>query len=164
MPSRWDAWRFQAATWALLIVWIGLMMATTYDEQNQGFASVGAGVILLGSAVVQKALRLEAGLVMWAVGATLLLVGLDDLLGTDDLPLFALIAVALGAFLVVRGVSQKRWVMALVGIFVALSGLDSVLDKNNIPTTAVLVLGFGLWLLARALSFGKFRSGPPALR
>ena len=153
--------KVESATWGLLILWIGAMMATTYDDTHDGFASVGAGVILLVSAVVQKALRFQVGIILWAAGIALLLTGLDDLLGTDDLPIFALIAMAFGAFLVVRGAAVKRFFLVVVGAFVALSGLDNVLDRNDIPTTAILVVAFGLWLVARSLGGGRRRGGPP---
>lgn len=93
--------RFEAVTWGLLLVWVGLMM--TVDEPD-GLTGVGAGGILLLSALIQRAVGWEAGAVLWVAGFVLVLSGVNELVGEQDVPVLAVLLILFGAAIVGKAV------------------------------------------------------------
>lgn len=100
-------WTIRRATWGLLLLWIGVMMVV---EESPGVASIGAGAILLLSALLRRALAWRAGFVLWAMGALLVIFGLNDLGGDDrGIPLFAVALIGFGSLMLVRAFSTPWW-------------------------------------------------------
>lgn len=98
--------RVEAATWGLVLVWAGIMLVWS---EPAGIAGIGYGVLLLGSAILQKLMGWEAGLVLWAGGIALLLSGINDRLGRDQhVPAIAVILIIIGGMLVLRAFAKPR--------------------------------------------------------
>jgi uncharacterized membrane protein len=99
--------RVELATWGALAVWVGAMMVA---NEGRGVAPLGVGVILLASALAQRALRFEVGLLLWAFGIYFLVRGIVDIAEIDDadVPTLAIVLMAVGAFLLYRAVRGGR--------------------------------------------------------
>lgn len=141
--------RIESVTWGLLFAWIGVTMVSSFDNSVPGLAGVVAGAIAGTSAVVQRALGYSAGLLLWALAAVLVLTNIDDLLGSVDTPVFSLLLIAIGMFLMVRGSVAKSWVRLVLGLFMIIMGLGALVDVN-ISVSALVFIATGLWLLSRA--------------
>jgi len=94
------------AMWGTLLIWIGVMMVV---EEPAGVASLGAGIILLVGALLRRAMGMQAGFVLTVAGALLVFFGVSDLNGEDtSIPLFAVVLIAIGAFIIARGIGYAR--------------------------------------------------------
>jgi RsiW-degrading membrane proteinase PrsW (M82 family) len=89
---------FERITLAVLVIWIGVMMAIKHEPD--GLAQLGAGGILLASAFYQKARGWRAGVVTWVVGAVLL--GFGDLTSSADIPWLAISVILIGIWMLAR--------------------------------------------------------------
>ncbi|HVL32387.1 MAG TPA: hypothetical protein VM600_02275 [Actinomycetota bacterium] len=97
--------RLETVTWGLLLVWLGVMMMI---EEPEGLAGVGAGAILLLSAVLQKLLKWEAGAVLWIAGVALVFSGINELLGDREVPVLAIVLLVVGALVIGRAMAPRR--------------------------------------------------------
>ena len=68
--------RVEAFTWGALLVWVG---ASLIVDLHRGVPSLVAGLILLTSAIIQRVMGWEAGIILWAGGFALSISGLNDL-------------------------------------------------------------------------------------
>ena len=67
--------------------------------------SLVAGLILLTSAVIQRVMGWEAGIILWAGGLALSISGLNDLRGHHHLSALAIILILIGGSIVLRAIS-----------------------------------------------------------
>jgi len=91
---------FERITLAVLVIWIGVMMAIKHEPQ--GLAQLGAGAILLASAFYQRLRGWHAGLVTWVVGAVLVGMGIGDLFSNGDIPWLAISVILIGLWMLTR--------------------------------------------------------------
>jgi hypothetical protein len=100
--------RIELATWGALAVWLGVMLIV---DEKPGVTAVGSGGILLASALLQRAMRYEAGLFLWAFGLYFVITGIGDLADVTetDVPFLAIVLIGLGALLMVRAFAGKSW-------------------------------------------------------
>lgn len=97
--------RVETATWGVLLVWVGTMLVV---HEPRGVANIGAGAIMLVSALIQRALGWDAGLVLWAGGIAFLLSGINDRLGRDQhVPALAVVLIIIGGMLVLRAFGRQ---------------------------------------------------------
>jgi hypothetical protein len=95
--------RIEAATWGTLLVWVGISLGITLPK---GVPGLVAGLILLASAILQKALGWEAGIILWAAGLALSLSGLNDLTnGKHHIPALAIILILIGGSILLRALA-----------------------------------------------------------
>jgi hypothetical protein len=98
--------RIEAATWGLLLIWAGVVLAV---ELREGVPAVVAGGILLASALIQKSMGGEGGLVFWAGGIAFTLSGLNDLTnGRRHIPVLAVVLILFGAAVLGRALAGGR--------------------------------------------------------
>ena len=95
--------RFERATMATLVVWLGVMMIV---KEPHGLTQLGAGAILLVSALYQRFRRWHASIITWVVGALLLGTGIGDLSSKADVPWFGIAIVLAGLWLFTRAVRR----------------------------------------------------------
>jgi hypothetical protein len=98
--------RVEAITWGSLLVWVGLSLGIDF---HKGVPGLVAGLILLVSAIVQKVMGWEAGIVLWAAGLALSLSGLNDLTnGRHHIPALAIVLILIGGWIVLRALAGPR--------------------------------------------------------
>jgi hypothetical protein len=106
--------RIELATWGLMLIWVGVWMSV---DLRRGVPGVVAGAILLLSALIQRALGYEAGLVLWVGGIAFMVSGLNDLAkGKHNVSVLAIVLVIFGAMLLIRaaaGPQNKRKLRAV---------------------------------------------------
>lgn len=100
------AHRIEHATWGALILWLGVLLAV---DERDGVGFLGAGAILFASALLQRLAGHAAGAPFWIGGGVLLYLGFDDLYGLDDVPVAAIALIVLGALILLRAVTGRRW-------------------------------------------------------
>lgn len=103
--GRSTAARIQTATWGLLIIWVGIMMASTFDNENPGIGLTVLGSIFLVSGLVQRTQARREGGGFIVAGVTILLLGINDLL--DQNLTAASIAVIVIGVLILASVFRK---------------------------------------------------------
>jgi hypothetical protein len=96
---------FERLTLAVLVIWIGVMMAI---KEPDGLAQLGAGGILIASALYQRLRGWHAGLVTWVVGAVLIGMGIGDLSSSADIPWLAISVILVGLWMLAR-VSRRAF-------------------------------------------------------
>lgn len=98
--------RLEAATWGLLLVWLGVMVVV---DEKPGVARTGVGAILLLSAIAQRLRRYGAGILLWGFGLYFLLDGLSDLVDLDlSDAVVAGVLIGLGAAFLARALAGER--------------------------------------------------------
>jgi hypothetical protein len=98
--------RIEALTWGTLLVWVGLSLGIDFPK---GVPGLVAGLILLTSAIIQKVMGWEAGIVLWAAGLALTLSGLNDLTnGRHHVPALAIVLILIGGWIVLRALTGSR--------------------------------------------------------
>lgn len=97
--------RIEAATWGLLIVWLGVMMLV--PDEPEGLGLLGAGVILLVSALIQRISGWNGGVLLWGGGTALTVSGLEGLLEWD-IPIGAILVIAVGVWMLTRALRPRR--------------------------------------------------------
>jgi hypothetical protein len=118
--KSWDEkWRrdpLNAATWAAILIWAGLVLLVenlgllTRFERLEAWALIfiGAGLIVLLQMVIRLVVpeyrRPVTGSLI--LGVVLLAIGLGDLIGTEVV--WALVLIAIGAAMLLRGFLQRR--------------------------------------------------------
>ena len=106
--SPLDGRTVRASMWGALLIWIGLMMVI---DEPAGVASLGAGAILLGAALFRRWIGRRSGFVLTLTGVLLAAIGIANLGGDDrDIPLLATALIAVGALVVVKALSARRWI------------------------------------------------------
>ncbi|MGZ4141912.1 MAG: hypothetical protein ACXVQY_05325 [Actinomycetota bacterium] len=94
--------RVEALTWGALLIWVGVSLAV---DLHRGVPSPVAGLILLTSAIVQRIVGWEAGIILWAAGLALSISGLNDLTNRNHhLPALAIILILIGGTIVLRAI------------------------------------------------------------
>ena len=118
--KSWDEkWRrdpLNAATWAAILIWAGLVLLAenlgllTRFERLEAWALIfiGAGLIVLLQMVIRLVVPeyrrpVIGGLIL---GVILLAIGLGDLIGTNVV--WALVLIAIGAAMLLRGFLRRR--------------------------------------------------------
>ena len=98
--------RIEIATWGLVLIWVGLVMAFDF---RKGIPALVAGAILLVSGVIQKAIGGRAGMIVWVAGIALVLSGVNDLThGRKHVPVLAVIVIIIGAGLLGGAIAGGR--------------------------------------------------------
>jgi len=92
--------RIEALTWGALLVWVGISLIV---DLHRGVPSLVAGSILLLSAIVQRVMGYEAGIILWAGGLALTISGLNDLrAGHHHLSVLAIVLILIGGSILLR--------------------------------------------------------------
>jgi len=95
--------RVEAFTWGALLVWVGVSLIV---DLHRGVPSLVAGLILLTSAIIQRVMGWEAGIILWAGGLALSISGLNDLrAGHHHLSALAIILILIGGSILLRAIS-----------------------------------------------------------
>jgi hypothetical protein len=106
--------RIELATWGLLLIWVGIWLSV---DMRRGVPALVTGGLLLGSALLQRVLGYEAGLVLWVGGFAFTLSGLNDLTrGKHHVPAFAIVLVIAGVLMLIRafaGPQRRRHLRAV---------------------------------------------------
>ncbi len=98
--------RLERVGWALLLIMIGGIGLVPRADLPPGTWLIGAGVILLGLALLRRLLSLPAGAFRIAFGAAALALGLSDLLGVA-FPVWQTLLVLIGASMLVGAFSMR---------------------------------------------------------
>ena len=88
--------RVEAFTWGALLVWVG---ASLIVDLHRGVPSLVAGLILLTSAIIQRVMGWEAGIILWAGGLAL------SISGHHHLSALAIILILIGGSILLRAIS-----------------------------------------------------------
>ncbi|MFN2614908.1 MAG: hypothetical protein ABR552_08865 [Actinomycetota bacterium] len=93
--------KIEGATWGLLLIWLGVHIAAHLPK---GIPALVAGSILLASALLQRAIGGDAGIVYWGSGLGLALWGLNDRLSASkhNFPVLATVLIVVGVFVLLR--------------------------------------------------------------
>lgn len=94
--------RVEAFTWGALLIWVGVSLAVDF---HRGVPSLVAGLILLVSAIIQRVVGWDAGIILWAAGLALSISGLNDLTNRNHhLPALAIVLILIGGSIVLRAI------------------------------------------------------------
>lgn len=96
----------------LILVWVGVAMVSDVDNDNPGLNFMVIGGILIASSLLRRMRDEAAG--TGILGVILTLVGLNELLESRnvDLPVMAIVVIALGALMIIGSVrpkGAKKW-------------------------------------------------------
>lgn len=99
--------RLEATAWGLFLIMLGGMAFIPSDRVNEGYWSVGVGVILLGLNVARYMNSIRMSGFTTVLGIIALVTGIGELAGLD-LPGFAILLILLGANLVLKPWFEER--------------------------------------------------------
>jgi len=107
-PRRALERQIETVTIGLLVVWIGVAMATTFDNDTAGLDLMVAGGILLAGAILQRVIGGQAGAMVIA-GLVVGLLGLDDFLASreQELPIAAIVVIVVGTVIFLSAFSRR---------------------------------------------------------
>ena len=114
-PEKLRAERIQTATWGVLIIWVGIMMASRIDNDNEGVGMFVLGLIFLASGLLQRFMARREGVGFVIAGVVLALVGANDLFSDGELSVGAIVVVVIGALLLASAFRPKRGVRITIG-------------------------------------------------
>jgi hypothetical protein len=99
--------KIEGATWGLLLIWAGVYLAV--DHMKAGVPALVAGSILLASAMLQRAIGGDAGIMYWGSGLGFALWGLNDLVNKKhDFPVLATVLILVGLFVLLRALGASH--------------------------------------------------------
>lgn len=113
--SKIRADRVQTATWGVLIIWVGIMMASQIDNDNEGLGMFVLGLIFLASGLMQRLMSRREGIGFVIAGSVLALVGGNDLFSDGNLSVGAIVVVVIGAMVLASAFRPRRGVRITIG-------------------------------------------------
>ena len=93
--------RLEAIAWGLFLIMLGGLAFVPKEQVNEGYWSVGVGIILLGLNATRYVKKIRMSGFTTVLGVIALITGLGELAGLD-LPVLAILLVLLGAHLVLK--------------------------------------------------------------
>jgi len=99
--------RLEASAWGLFLIMLGGMAFVPDSQVNEGFWSVGVGLILLGLNAARYVNKIRMSGFTTILGIVALISGIGELAGLD-LPGLAILLILLGAHLVLKPWFEER--------------------------------------------------------
>lgn len=93
--------RLESIAWGLFLIMLGCQAFVPAERVNEGYWSIGVGIILLGLNVARYRYQIRMSGFTMALGIIALITGVGELAGTD-LPGLAILLILLGANLVLK--------------------------------------------------------------
>ncbi len=100
--------RIQTATWGMLIIWVGIMLGTNLDNDHDGIGMTVLGSIFLLSGLLQRLAGEHGGVGFIIAGITLALIGVNDLVGEDNISVAAIVVVILGVGILLSALRKPK--------------------------------------------------------
>ena len=100
--------RIQTATWGILIIWVGIMLGTKLDNDHEGLGMTVLGSIFLVSGLLQRIAGEHGGVGFVIAGLTLTLIGVNDLVGDDQISVAAIVVVIVGTVILLSALRKPR--------------------------------------------------------
>lgn len=99
--------RLESIAWGLFLIMLGCQAFVPHEQVNEGFWSIGVGIILLGLNAARYTKQIRMSGFTTVLGIIALLTGIGELAGID-LPGFAILLILLGAQLVLKPWLEER--------------------------------------------------------
>jgi hypothetical protein len=99
--------RLESIAWGLFLIMLGCQAFIPSDRVNEGYWSIGVGIILLGLNAARYTNQIRMSGFTMVLGVIALVTGIGELAGAD-LPGLAILLILLGALLIVKPWFEER--------------------------------------------------------
>lgn len=99
--------RLESIAWGLFLIMLGCMAFVPKEQVNEGYWSIGVGIILLGLNATRYLNQIRMSGFTTVLGVIALITGVGELVGMD-LPGLAILLILLGAHLVLKPWLEER--------------------------------------------------------